>query len=133
MFFASAAMLELPPFEITGRPGAPVIVVLGGISADRHVCAGTDNPDPGWWESLAGPGRALDTTRFRIAGFDFLDGGRDTDGRPARIVTTHDQADALAAVLDAAGVVRVQASWAPRTAAWWRWRSPSAIRIVSSD
>jgi homoserine O-acetyltransferase/O-succinyltransferase len=44
-----------------------------------------------------------------VLGLDWLDGGRADDGRPARIVTTHDQADALAAVLDALGIARAHA------------------------
>lgn len=100
--------LELPSFEIVGPRVAPAVAVLGGISANRHIRSGVD-PRPGWWETLAGPGRALDTQRYQLVGFDFLDGGRARDGRPDRIVTTHDQADALAAVLDAVGVRRLHA------------------------
>ncbi len=91
------------PFEVSGPAGAPVVVALGGISASRHVVATADDPSPGWWECVVGPGRAVDTRRFRVLGLDFLDGGRAPDGRPARTVTTHDQADALAAALDALG------------------------------
>jgi homoserine O-acetyltransferase len=109
MSIASAEALEIPSLEITGRAGAPVIVALGGISANRHVCSGGDDPTPGWWETVAGSGRAIDTRRYRVAGFDFLDGGRGADGRPARNVSTRDQAEALAASLDAAGVERVHA------------------------
>lgn len=109
MSVASEIAVELPPYEVAGRASAPVVVALGGISANRHVCAGPDDPVPGWWEQLAGPGRALDSNRFRLASFDFLDAGRGTDGRPDRIVTTHDQADALAAVLDALDVERAHA------------------------
>jgi homoserine O-acetyltransferase len=105
---ASEIALELPSFEITGPCGAPAIVALGGISANRHVCAGA-SARPGWWEGVAGPRRALDTTRYQIVGVDYLDGGRAADGRPARIVTTHDQADAIAAVLDAVGIRRLHA------------------------
>jgi homoserine O-acetyltransferase len=109
MSVASTVELELPRFEVVGPPDMPTIVALGGISADRHVCAHDGNPAPGWWESMAGPGRTLDADRFRIFGCDFIDGGRGPDGRPARIVTTHDQADALCAVLDEAGILRVHA------------------------
>jgi homoserine O-acetyltransferase len=58
---------------------------------------------------MAGRGRALDTSRYQLVGVDFLDGGRADDGRPERIVTTHDQADALAAVLDSLDIDRVHA------------------------
>lgn len=96
-------------FELTGPPGAPLVVVLGGISADRHVTATEEDPSPGWWSAVVGHGRAVDTTVFRVLGIDFLDGGRRSDGRPARIVGTHDQAGAIAMVLDRLGVARVHA------------------------
>jgi Homoserine acetyltransferase len=101
--------LELPPYEVIGPHGAPVIVALGGISASRHVCANAVDGRPGWWEAIVGPGRAIDTTRFQVVSFDYLDGGRGADGRPERTVSTHDQADALAAVLDEIGTQRVHA------------------------
>jgi len=99
----------LPNYELVGAAGAPVVVTLGGISASRHASATATSPEPGWWEPVVGPGRAIDTTQWRVLGLDWLDGGRADDGRPAHIVTTHDQADALAAVLDALGIARAHA------------------------
>ena len=96
-------------YELAGPAGAPLVVALGGISAHRHVVATAENPAPGWWEPVVGPGGGIDTERFRVLGVDFLDGGRRRDGRPARTVTTHDQADALARVLDRLGERRVHA------------------------
>jgi homoserine O-acetyltransferase len=109
MLLASDTAIELPPFEVVGPQGAPTIVVLGGISANRHICSNGADGRPGWWESMAGRGRALDTTRYQLVGIDFLDGGRRADGRPERVVTTHDQAEAIAAVLDSLGVDRLHA------------------------
>jgi homoserine O-acetyltransferase/O-succinyltransferase len=84
--FAGSA-LELPPHEVIGATDSPVVIALGGISADRHVRS--------WWSDVTGAGRALDTDRYRLVGVDFLDAG-----------TTHDQADAVAAVLDELEVSR---------------------------
>lgn len=109
MLLAPESAVELPPFEVVGPRGAPTIAVLGGISANRHICANGADGRPGWWEAMAGRGRALDTTRYQLVGFDFVDGGRGVDGRPERIVSTHDQADALAAVLDSLGIERLHA------------------------
>jgi homoserine O-acetyltransferase len=109
MSFASEILIEVPPYEVSGPRGAPTIVVLGGISSNRHVCGNGVDPSPGWWEGVAGRGRALDTTRYQLVGCDFIDGGRGSDGRPERIVTTHDQADSIAAVLDEIGIERVHA------------------------
>ena len=98
MSYAGAAATV--DFEVVGPGSAPVGLALGGISADRHVSTG-------WWSRIAGPGRALDTNTHRVLGVDFLAGGRAADGRPERTITTRDQADAIAAVLDDIGVDRL--------------------------
>jgi homoserine O-acetyltransferase/O-succinyltransferase len=100
---------QLPPFEVVGPPGAPVVVALGGISATRHVTSSDADASAGWWEDVVGVGRAIDTRRFRVLGVDFADGGRARDGRPARAVTTHDQARAIARALDAIGADQAHA------------------------
>ncbi len=105
----ASAGATAPPFEISGPRGAPVVVALGGISATRHVVSTADDPTPGWWESVAGPGTTLGAARLRVLGVDFLDGGRTPRGGPARVVTTDDQAAALAALLDHLGIERVHA------------------------
>ena len=91
-------------FEITGPRGAPVVVVLGGISASRHVTATESDPRRGWWEEFVGPGKVIDTNRFRVVGMDYR-----AAAEHARAVTTHDQALALARALDLAQIPRVRA------------------------
>ena len=86
-------------FEIVGPPGAPVIAVLGGISASKHVTSSPADLTPGWWEDVVGPGRAVDTLRFRVLGIDYV-----TSGKSSAPVTTADQAVAVATALDRAGV-----------------------------
>jgi homoserine O-acetyltransferase len=98
-----------PLYEVTGTASAPVIVVLGGISSTRHVTSTDEDRSVGWWQDIVGSGRAIDTAEYRIVSFDYLDGGSTADGRPATLVSTHDQADALAIILDAIGVDRVYA------------------------
>ena len=100
---------RLPRHELIGPADAPVIVALGGISADAHVCAHEGDARAGWWESIVGPRRAIDTGSVRVLGVEYLDAGALPDGAPAGIVSTHDQADALAAVLAALGIARVEA------------------------
>jgi homoserine O-acetyltransferase len=99
----------LPSFEIIGPASAPVVAVLGGISATRHVSASEHDTSPGWWDAIVGPGRAVNTNAFRVLGVDFLDGGQRGDGEPERTVSTADQADAIARVLDLLGVARLHA------------------------
>jgi homoserine O-acetyltransferase len=99
----------LPSYTLVGRTDAPIVVVLGGISATRHVVFGETAAEPGWWAKVAGEGRAIDLDRYRVLGLDFMDGGRDSTGRPRRTVTTHDQASWLAHVLRSVGAERVHA------------------------
>lgn len=89
--------------RIIGAAGAPVLVALGGISANRFV-ADDGAGGPGWWGGLIGPDRAIDSARWRILGLDFA---ADESGDAAP--TTAEQADVLAAALDAAGALTAHA------------------------
>ncbi|KGI78540.1 homoserine O-succinyltransferase MetX [Oleiagrimonas soli] len=89
----------------TGAPGAPTVIVQGGISADRDVCSSETHPDEGWWQALVGVDRALDLRRCRVLAIDWL-GASDLG---ASAVSTADQADALAALLDALQIGRAEA------------------------
>jgi homoserine O-acetyltransferase len=100
-------------YRLAGASGAPVVAVLGGISAGRDVFS--LRPDaPGWWEEAVGPGRALDTDRFRALGIDFLGGSHRTTGPAAGesfpSVSAFDQARMLVALLDHLGIDRLQGS-----------------------
>lgn len=92
-------------FLWTGAPGAATVIVQGGISADRDVCASPGHPLPGWWEPLVGTGRAIDLDRVRILAIDWLDAN--DVGAPS--ISSEDQADALAGLLDALGIARAAA------------------------
>ena len=83
-------------YEWQGNPDAPVIIVAGGISANRHVSLSTEYPERGWWEAQVGPGRAIDTKRFRILAINWLG----SDGSLDVAIDSADQADAIAATLD---------------------------------
>lgn len=87
-------------YECVGVPGLPVVLVAGGISADRHVVASAAFPERGWWQEQAEGDRTLDPRRCRLLAIDWLgaDGVLDAPIDPA------DQADAIAAVLDALGI-----------------------------
>jgi homoserine O-acetyltransferase len=94
-------------YRLAGAAGAPVVAVLGGISAGRNVFRVRDGV-PGWWDEIAGSGRALDTDRFQVLGIDFLGGSHRSTG-PAHgevfpSVSAHDQARCLLAVMDRLGV-----------------------------
>jgi homoserine O-acetyltransferase len=86
-------------FELHGASDAPVVAVLGGISAGRHVTAHAAAPARGWWDDVVGAGRAVDTTRCRVLSFDWL-GGNGSSTAPAAgedfpFVEAADQANVL--------------------------------------
>lgn len=88
-----------------GAPGAPTVIVQGGISADRDVCATAEHPTPGWWEMQVGAGRAVDLDAMRVLAIDWLD----ADDLDAPSVSSEDQADVLAGLLDVLGIARIGA------------------------
>src|SRR5262245_10417966 len=68
-------------WRLAGAADAPVVVALGGISANRRVYGCEDKR--GWWQDVVGPGRALDTNRFRVLGLYYLGGSCETTGPAA--------------------------------------------------
>jgi homoserine O-acetyltransferase/O-succinyltransferase len=97
-------------WRLVGDRG-PVIVALGGISAGRYV---TGADPKGWWADVVCPGGALDSSRYRILGFDFLGGSGQTTGPrngqsgfPS--VSSFDQAEVLRLLLDHLEIARVHA------------------------
>jgi len=100
-------------YRLAGARGAPVVAVLGGISAGRNVFS-LQPGAPGWWEDAIGPGRALDTDRYRVLGIDFLGGSHRSTGpgvgQVFPSVSAFDQARLLVALMDRLGVARLRAS-----------------------
>ncbi len=47
-----------------GRDNA--ILIMTGLSPDAHVCSHADDPTPGWWEAMVGPGKPIDTHRWHV-------------------------------------------------------------------
>lgn len=88
-----------------GAPGAPTVVVQGGISAGRQVCATPDSDESGWWDALIGAGRAIDLNQVRVLSIDWLSGA----DLGCDAVSSEDQADAIAALLDALHIGSVKA------------------------
>ena len=120
-------------WQCAGPVDAPLIVVLGGISAHSRPCSAEGD---GWWESQCGEGKTLDTLRYRVLGIDWLGGCDKSSGprsheanpsREARLslplpcaagegkgwgqtfpaISTADQARALLLLLNRLGVRRV--------------------------
>lgn len=92
-------------WQCVGPAEAPLIVVLGGISAHRDATS--------WWQAQCGQGRALDTERFRLLGVDWLGGCDDSTGPQAGesfpAISSTDQARAILLLLNRSGVRHVHA------------------------
>lgn len=93
-------------YQLHGPPDAPLVVALGGISAGRCLAPTPEDPREGWWHGVVDSGSVLDPSRHRLLGIDYL-GGPVGDADLLRPVTTHDQARALAALLDRLAASRV--------------------------
>lgn len=94
-------------YEVYGPADLEPIVVLGGISADRHLAPTPGQPERGWWRGVVDAGGGLDPARQRLLGIDFL-GGPTTPIPETGPITSHDQARAIAAVLDELGTPTVK-------------------------
>jgi homoserine O-acetyltransferase len=87
-------------FRLVGPAGAPVVAVLGGISAHRIVAGAAGEA---WWPEIVAPGLGVDTRRYRVLGIDYI-GGRGESSTPQSggkfpPLSSYDQADALSAVV----------------------------------
>lgn len=129
MRYAGTRRLHLD-WELVGPPGAPVVLVSGGISAGRHLAANAADPAPGWAAAVVGPGRTLDPSHRRLLSFDPLG----ADGRVDAVIDTADQADAAACLLDALGIATLQAvvgySYGGAVALQFAARHPARLRQV---
>jgi homoserine O-acetyltransferase len=116
----------LPYVEIAytavGPPAAPPVLICHALTGSAHV-TGPDRGDglgKGWWSDLVGPGRAIDTHRYRVIATNTLGGCYGSTG-PTAIdprtglkygpdfpqPTIRDQVRAQIAALDRLGVGRL--------------------------
>lgn len=90
-------------WRLAGPAAAPLVCAMGGVWCDRRLYE-PGNPRQGCWREIVGPGRPLDAERYRILSFDYLAGKGDSSGPvpggELPSLSTYDQADALARLLD---------------------------------
>jgi homoserine O-acetyltransferase len=126
--------------------GDNAVLVLHALTGDAHVVgpAGPDQPTPGWWDGLIGPGAPVDTNRFFAIAANVLGGCRGStgpsstapDGRPygSRFprLTVRDQVAAELALVDALGITGIQAviggSMGGMRALEWAVSQPDRVR-----
>ena len=93
------------------------ILILTGLSPDAHAASNADDPSPGWWDAMVGPGKPIDTDRWHVVCVNTLGSCKGStgaaspspeDGQPYRIrfpdLSIEDVADAAMHVVDALGI-----------------------------
>jgi homoserine O-acetyltransferase len=125
------------------------ILVCHAISGDSHVARhdGDDGDEPGWWDLVVGPGKAIDTDRYFVICSNVLGGCRGTTGpgsvNPATgrrygadfpTVTEGDMVEVERRLVDGLGIDRLLAvvggSMGGHQALLWATRFPDRLRGV---
>jgi len=101
--------------------GANAILVCHAVTGDSHVTgrSAPGHPTPGWWDTMVGPGRPLDTDRYFVVCVNVLGGCQGSTGpssvdpatgRPYGgafpVVSVRDMVRCQAAVADHLGIPR---------------------------
>ncbi|MCA1765636.1 MAG: homoserine O-acetyltransferase [Desulfobulbaceae bacterium] len=101
-----------------------VILVTHALSGDSHVAGyySEDDPKPGWWDIMVGPGKGIDTDKYFVICSNVLGGCMGTTGpasiNPATgrpygldfpVITIGDMVKAQKALIDHLGVTRLLA------------------------
>lgn len=50
------------------------IIIFTGLSPSAHAASSAEDPSPGWWEYMVGPGKVIDTERFFVVCANSLGG-----------------------------------------------------------
>lgn len=92
-------------YQLHGKPGRPLVCVLGGISANRKAFLPAGG---GWWQSSLAHSPLVDPEKYQVLTLDYLGGGGDSTGGHAvqqvsgfTQLRAEDQAAVLARTLDA--------------------------------
>ncbi|MEW6078560.1 MAG: homoserine O-acetyltransferase [Thermodesulfobacteriota bacterium] len=112
-------------FETYGRLNADksnVVLVAHALTGDAHAagCYSEDDPKPGWWDIMIGPGKGIDTDRYFVVCANVIGGCMGSTGpssiNPATgkpygagfpVITIGDMVRAQKALLDHLGVGRL--------------------------
>ena len=114
-------------YETYGRLNAArdnAVLVCHALSGDAHAAGylHSDDPAPGWWDTMIGPGKAFDTREYFIISTNILGGCKGTTGslspdpRTGKpygtafpLVTIHDMVEVQKALVDQLGIPKLLA------------------------
>jgi homoserine O-acetyltransferase len=124
------------------------ILICHAITGDSHAARHDDNDAAGWWDTLVGPGKAIDTDRFFVICPNVLGGCRGSTGpsdlmpdcSPARPfgadfpdITIADMVDVQKRLLDRLGIRKLAAvvggSLGGHQALTWARRYPDCVQV----
>jgi homoserine O-acetyltransferase/O-succinyltransferase len=96
------------------------ILIFTGLSPSAHAASSPEDPRPGWWEDMVGPGKPIDTQRYLVVCVNSLGSCFGSTGpasinpetqQPYRlsfpVLHVEDIADGAAAVLDHLSIERL--------------------------
>lgn len=89
-----------------GRDNA--ILICHALSGDSHVARHSPEDEPGWWDIVVGPGKAIDTNRYFVICSNALGGCRGTTGPNSLNPTTGRPYGADFPTITSADIVEVQ-------------------------
>lgn len=48
------------------KEASNAVLIFTGLSPGAHAASSAQDPEPGWWEDMIGPGKPIDTNRFFV-------------------------------------------------------------------
>ena len=137
-------------YETYGQPSPAkdnALLICHAISGDSHVAKHDDKDDPGWWDIVVGPGKAIDTDRYFVICPNILGGCRGTTGpgspnpetgtpygQDFPTITVGDMVEVQRRLLDHIGVEQLHAvvggSIGGHQSLSWATRFPERVRHV---
>lgn len=97
------------------------VLIQHALTGDSHVASSEQTPEPGWWEYLVGPGKAIDTDKWFVIATNMIGGCYGSTG-PSSLdetnqpyggrfpfVTIRDSVNAEAKLADILGIERFHA------------------------
>ncbi|MBL4659596.1 MAG: alpha/beta fold hydrolase, partial [Alcanivoracaceae bacterium] len=77
-------------YSVTGDLSLPLIIVLGGLSANHIVT--TNQEQQGWWDDVVGCDKTIDTDKFCVISLDYFTGVVSNKDNKHTLISSYDQA-----------------------------------------